>query len=108
MAWREQLARTLARGDQCHRAGPGAGGTRDRAVGGPPVYGRSADHAADPWNTFRQPAFRSAVRRRITPRSTRCDPLDGTESVRTHPDLSRRQPRALARLLRVLAAAVRV
>ena len=41
---------------------------RDRALGGPSLYGRGLDDAADPRNPVRQPAFRSDCTKR--PRGT--------------------------------------
>ena len=87
---------------------PAPGRAGDRAVGRPPVHGRGADDAADPRNPVRQPAFRSAVRSRRAQRPSGRHAPDGPDAVRADSDLPRRQPGALARLLRVVAAAVRL
>ena len=87
---------------------PGQAAREIERWAGPSVHGRGADDAADPRNTFRQPAFRSAVRSRGAPRPSGRHAPDGPDAVRADSDLPGRQSRALARLLRVVAAALRV
>ncbi len=105
---KHNCARPLARVDQRQRADTRAGGARSRAVGGPSLHGPGADDTADPRNPVRQPAFRSALRGRGAQRVAGGHAPDGSDAVRVDSALPGRQPRALARLLRVLAAAVRL
>jgi hypothetical protein len=66
------------------------------------------DDPADAGDSLRQSAFRPHLRGRIAERPTGRHPLDGPDAVRVDSDVPGGQCRALARLLRLLAAAVRV
>src|ERR1700751_2390167 len=108
LARQVQRARPLARLDQRQRADAGAGGARSGAVGGTSLPGAGADDTADPWNPLREPTFRPALRGRVGQWAPGGHASDGSDAVRIDTALPGRQPRALARLLRLLAAAVRL
>src|SRR6202034_2864268 len=108
LAGPQQRARTLARVDQRQRAGPRPGGAGNTAVGWSPLHGAGADDTADTWNPFRQRAFRSDLRGRGSQRVAGGHPLDGADTVRADSAVPGRQSGTLARLLRLLAAAVRL
>src|SRR3981081_3128881 len=75
-------------------------------MGRPPPHGPGADDTADPRIPFRLPASRPALRSRVAQRAAGGHPPDGSDAVRIDPVVSGSQPRALARILPVLATAL--
>ena len=109
LARREQLARPLARRDQRHaRRIPVKRRAKIERWAGHPYMAEVLMTPQTRGIPFGSPHFDPLYEAAVAQRASGRHPPDGADAVRADPDLSGRQPRALARLLRVVAAAVRV